>query len=668
MSFLNPVTALIAAGITIPLLVSLYFLKLRRKPMVVPSTLLWKRAVQDLQVNAPFQRIRNNLLLWLQLLLLALLLLAMARPTQRATVAPGERVVIVVDQSGSMATEMAGGKTRLDEAKDRALQLIDNLDASSGGAMVVSFAERAQVLQSFTNDRGLLRTAVRSIGVTDQRSRIEPALGLIEPHTAGPGGDAADAEGLTVYVFSDGRVHRDGAEPLALPGATLAFERIGEVIETNVGIVSASARRDYDQPSLVRVFARLTNTGLATRTNVTLMVDGRVVRTRALSLPAADAPTVDDQGNTTPGATGEASVTFEVPLSGSATIELVHDHNDGLLADNAVRLQLLPAQRLGVLLVTEGNRYLREAIRAAGARRLELRTPEEYEAMTPAELRSDGAADGSGVDSGYDVIVFDRYSPTAVPPVSSLAFGGAVPVPGLSVRASAEDAPVMQSVLTWSRDHPLMQYVVLDDVTLRRPGRLTVPLNAKVLAVGLAGPLIAETRDAQQRHVAVSFDVLESRWPHHWSFQIFMVNALETLGLSQTASASSGEAALSFRSGESATVTVPGGETTVGYNGPVRLSATTREGRATLPAFTRVGFYDADGTTVSAPMDRLAVNLLDELESDTRPVERLEVGTGVVQATAESSLIRREVWQWFAWAALGMLVIEWLVYTRRMRV
>ena len=233
----------------------------------------------------------------------------------------------------------------------------------------------------------------------------------------------------------------------------------------------------------------------------------------------------------------------------------------------------------------------------------------------------------------------------------------------------------MQAVLTWTRDHPLMQYVVLDDVTLRRPGRLTVPLDAKVLAVGLAGPLIAETRDEQLRHVAVSFDVLESRWPHHWSFQIFMVNALETLGLSNTASASAGEvghsvdSTLSFRAGESATVPVPAGVTTVGYGGPTRLSATTRAGRATLPAFTRVGFYEADSAAgIATPMDRLAVNLLDPLESDVRPAERLEVGTGVVQATAESSLIRREVWPWFAWAALGLLLVEWFVYTRRMRV
>jgi len=688
MNFLNPITALVAAGITVPLLVSLYFLKLKRKPIAVPSTLLWKKAIQDLQVNAPFQRIRNNLLLWLQLLLLAVLLIAMARPTQRAAVSPGERVVIVIDHSGSMNTETDGGQTRLELAKERALELIDNLDETSGGggAMVVSFAERAAVVQAFTNDRGLLRAAVRGIGATDQRSRIEPALGLIQPHTTAPGSNATDDEALTVYVFSDGRVHRDGAEALSLPGATLAFERIGELIESNVGIVSASARRDYEQPSQVSVFARLTNTGPAARTNVTLKVDGRAVRTRAVSLPAAAGPTTDDQGNTVPGPTGEAAVTFDVTLSGGATLELVHDTDDGLAADNTARLELLPAQRLSVLLVTEGNRYLREAIRAAGAKRLELMSPAEYEAVPPSVLR-DGDA-GSG-QTGYDVIVFDRYSPSSVPAVSSLSFGAAVPVPGLSVRPSAEDAPTMQAVLTWTRDHPLMQYVVLDDVTLRRPGRLTVPLDARVLAVGLAGPLIAEVSPGSfmgdegaveasgGRHVAVSFDVLESRWPHHWSFQVFMVNALETLGLSNTASASSAnaggghsvDATLSFRAGESATVAVPGDVTTVGYAGPTRLSATARAGRATLPAFTQVGFYEADSAAgIASPMDRLPVNLLDELESDVRPADRLAVGSGVVQATAESSLIRREVWQWFAWAALGLLLIEWLVYTRRMRV
>ena len=710
MSFLAPWTGLIAAAIAVPLLVALYFLKLRRKPIVVPSTLLWRKSIQDLQVNAPFQRIRNNLLLWLQLLLLACLLIALARPTQRAAIEPGQRVVIVIDHSASMNTrDMAGGATRLDEAKERALALIDSLDGAAGGssggasgggggAMVVSFAERAAVVQSFTNDRRQLRAAVRGIAATDQRGRIEPALGLISPHTApgiadgSSGGDSGGDAGLSVVVFSDGQVHRDGGEALALPGAALVFERLGEAATPNVGFVSASARRDYEDPERVAVFARLTHTGSAGQAvNVTLRVDGRVVRTQAIDLPPATPAPGSPPGNTgtgsdpasalpevIPGAgvglPGDAVVTFNLRLTGGASLEITHDYGDALAADDTAYLELLPAQQLRVLLVTRGNRYLTEAIRAAEARSVQAVTPTQFEAMSPEAVR-----DGDGSRAGFDVVVFDRFSPSALPLVGSLSFGGTVPVEGFAVRPSAEDSPELQAVLTWQRDHPLMRYVVLDDVLLRRPGRLTVPADGRVLAVGLAGPLIAEVRRDGRRHVAVSFDVLESRWPHHWSFQVFMVNALEALGLGATggseASGISGDATLAFTTGQTATVPVAGvaEASTVGYAGPRRLSAAVRSGRVSLPAFERVGVYEVDdgsaGGGVEPPFDRLAVNLLDPLESDVRPAARLEIGSAAgLSVAAVDGERRREIWPWFAWGALALLVVEWVVYTGRMRV
>src|SRR5262249_8710426 len=45
--------------------VALYFLKLRRRPLVVPSTYLWQRAIEDLHVNSLWQRLRRSLLLLL---------------------------------------------------------------------------------------------------------------------------------------------------------------------------------------------------------------------------------------------------------------------------------------------------------------------------------------------------------------------------------------------------------------------------------------------------------------------------------------------------------------------------------------------------------------------------------------------------------------------------
>ena len=223
--------ALLAAGITVPLLVSLYFLKLRRRLMPVSSTLLWKKAIQDMQVNSPFQKMRRSLLLLLQLLILAALLFAMARPTMQTVANPGQRVVILIDNSGSMnATDVS--PTRLDEAKKAALELINSLDASgsngndttSGGAMVVSFAQSSQVRQSFTNDPSLLRDAIRRIEPTDHVSRLEPALRLIEPFAGKAAQD--DTEGLVVYIISDGRVRDDG-RVLSLAGATLKYIPIG---------------------------------------------------------------------------------------------------------------------------------------------------------------------------------------------------------------------------------------------------------------------------------------------------------------------------------------------------------------------------------------------------------------------------------------------------------
>ncbi|HWL92382.1 MAG TPA: VWA domain-containing protein, partial [Phycisphaerae bacterium] len=171
MTFTSLPTALLAAAAAIPALLLLYFLKLRRHQRTVPSTLLWKKAVQDMQVNAPFQKLRKNLLLLLQLIVLLALLFALAGPVANFRKATGENVVILIDRSGSMNTRESDGRTRLDHAREAAADFLRGMKSDSR-AMVIAFADRAEVACAFTNDVKRLTDRIDDIQPTDGPSRI----------------------------------------------------------------------------------------------------------------------------------------------------------------------------------------------------------------------------------------------------------------------------------------------------------------------------------------------------------------------------------------------------------------------------------------------------------------------------------------------------------------
>src|SRR5579864_7006480 len=99
--------ALALCLLSIPI-VLMYVLKLRRQQHVVSSTLLWRRALDDVQANAPWKRLRPSMLLLLQLLALLVLVLALAGPAYTSPQhAAGDLVVIVDESYGMQAHDVA---------------------------------------------------------------------------------------------------------------------------------------------------------------------------------------------------------------------------------------------------------------------------------------------------------------------------------------------------------------------------------------------------------------------------------------------------------------------------------------------------------------------------------------------------------------------------------
>src|SRR5690349_22691322 len=118
LQFSSPLSAAgwaVLAGVPVGI-IALYFLKLRRRPVQVSSTLLWRRSLEDLHVNSLFQRLRKNLLLALQLLAVLLVILALLGPRVKGSAGRGQRYILTIDNSASMsATDVA--PSRLAKAK-----------------------------------------------------------------------------------------------------------------------------------------------------------------------------------------------------------------------------------------------------------------------------------------------------------------------------------------------------------------------------------------------------------------------------------------------------------------------------------------------------------------------------------------------------------------------
>jgi hypothetical protein len=110
----------------VPLII-FYFLKLQRPRMEIPSLALWRQVINDQRVNSPFQKFKRNLLLLLQVLLLCALILGAMQPYLSRGTEQAQYLPVLIDNSASMAAlDGPGGKSRLDEAKEKVSKLIDD--------------------------------------------------------------------------------------------------------------------------------------------------------------------------------------------------------------------------------------------------------------------------------------------------------------------------------------------------------------------------------------------------------------------------------------------------------------------------------------------------------------------------------------------------------------
>lgn len=108
----------LALLVTIPLIILLYILKKKYKEVEVSSSLLWKEAYKNTQANTPWEKLRMNIMMILQILIVLLVIFALMNPFLKFGGKTYKNLIVVMDTTASMSTLYDGGKTRLDKGKE----------------------------------------------------------------------------------------------------------------------------------------------------------------------------------------------------------------------------------------------------------------------------------------------------------------------------------------------------------------------------------------------------------------------------------------------------------------------------------------------------------------------------------------------------------------------
>ncbi|MBI1310001.1 VWA domain-containing protein [bacterium] len=607
----------------IPLII-FYFLKLRRPRVEIASLALWQSVVNDQRVNSPFQKFRRNILLWLQMALLILLVLAAMQPFFVGGSARSRYLPVLIDCSASMAaTDAETGKSRLDLAKQRVREVVENL-LPDQRVSLIAMHSTAQRLTEFTDNKRILLDALDQLKIRDLPSRLEDALRMTQVL-------ARTVPVESVLVYSDGNFPQRVSFDLPFE---INYQQLPPA-GPNAGITAFNARQT--EPPKWDVFLRVESSAALAGT-VSLWQDGQKLGNATFVLDAGQSQ----------------RITFDVESDVSSRLEAKLEVDDGgydsLTADNVAFLDLPTARPLRAYVDPELTSY-QHALQ--GAQNVEM-------------FPSNGSAGNGDVrTAAYDLVISSKLDGRSIDAVTRL-FIGVIP----------EDvAPlIVMPVLTgltefidWDRSSALLQHMQLRDVQIsedvtKQPGVEDANFEAagySILAHGNNGPLLLERRTGATVEYFLLFQTENSTLPYRVAFPIFVSNAVQIArqeaGISEVrASKTSVLPPREVAADTEYRIVTPSGESEAvrsGKDGILNGVAAFESGRYRI--------MDGGSEVVS-----IAVSLLDPLETSLASVEQIQFDELSVKAADELLDTDRPLWSTLAAIAFAVLLVEWWFFQR----
>ena len=633
MTLLHPWAAWFAAGV--PVIVLLYFLRLKRRPLTVSTLMFWQRAMQESGRRAFFQKFRHLLSLLLQVLIFLLLLGALARPIFDRGILEGSATVLILDTRARMQATEPGGRTRFETAR----QLAQDYARQAGGARdfaLLTLGAAPGVAVPFTGDEKLLLDSLARIAPTDATGDMTAAITLADELLAARKG-AHRIVLITANGSRDaGRNGEDAREEIPSshppPRSELITHAVGTSLD-NIAITRFATRPLPSNPETSEVLLETQNFGRASvRTEVELAFDGRPLEVKPITLAPGER---------------RLDVFTSVPrpaLSARGWLTAKLSATDALPLDNIAYATLPPARLNRVLLVSKGNTFLEKLLGVDASVKFQFVAPETYQ---PA------------MSEKFEAVIFDGIIPAGFDldkSAGNFFFLNATP---FASKGTSLDQPVVTDV---DAAHPTTRLVSLQNITILRAKPLELPaahdgwtFTAPLRSAG--HPLLITGERGRQRIAALAFDVLESDLPLRVAFPLLIHGTVQWLAGERS------DSLPVLTAGE--VLQIPAGKSVAST--PLIVPPGARAAASQEPQVT--GFFQPlrNGFWQIADADSkrwIAVNTFSAAESDLRAGGGSDARTAT-QPISANVLHGWPPWQWLALAVLVLIVAEWWLFHRR---
>ncbi|WP_418791930.1 vWA domain-containing protein [Phosphitispora sp. TUW77] len=590
----------------IPVIVLFYLLRQKKTAYEISSILLWQRVLADTMSQTPWQRLRRNLLMFLQLLLAFLLVLALMRPYLVRIQQNSEDLMILLDTSASMSA-LENGSTRIDLAKEEITALVKSRKPGTRFSLI-TVGRTPQALVTRTKDPGEFLTVLKKTAPGYYEAEMETTLSLVTALLE-------KGTGTQTVFFSDGGISVPEGS-VGIPG--FEYRKIGSS-DANLAI-SAFSTGEGDRGLLA--MTRIDNYGHEEmETAVILLSENGVFDIKAVKVAPGKA----------------AHVYWDIP-QGLPYIEARIDAKDVLEADNFSWIVPYKDKLVKTLLVTEGNIFLEQALKLNSGVELHKAVSADY-----PEIQKDA----------YALSVFDGFWPEPSPSGNYVVFNP--PADSGLVKSGAMPAVGELEML----EHPVLRYVSWNDVHIEKSkGLKTSGGWEPVLKIG-ARALVTVRNSGNSRAAAIGFDLHRSDLPLRPAFPILMQNIFDWTAYRgavrevQVSAETPVQLNIAPRS-EEVFVVYPNG-TRKKLKPPYMLnSGDTR----------KPGIYKVEQITGGEKqVDYMAVSFVSPRESSVAAVDTIKLGNIDVK-TNEVTRVNLEVWPFIVIAVLVFLCLEWWVYLR----